>query len=121
MCLRAPWIWVPEDKERLMYKRLVDEYQKWSKNLWAFIHVKDVAKAIALSIDANGSQSHQSFFITADDNWTGRDSRELATRAFPETRILKPDFTGSSSFISSNKAKTELKFFPRYRTSDIFA
>jgi UDP-glucose 4-epimerase len=121
ICLRAPWIWVPEQKERQMYRQLVDDYQKWYKNLWAFIHVNDVAQAISLSIAANLSGKHNSFFVTADNNWTGKASRDLAERWFPETQVFNSAFTGSSSFISSNRAKQELGFRPHHTTADIFA
>ncbi len=121
ICLRAPWIWVPEDKERLLYQQLIDDYQKWYKNLWAFIHVKDVAQAISLSIEANLTGRHNSYFITADNNWTGIDSKDLAGRWYPETRVYNPGFDGSSSFISSNRAKKELGFRPQYTKQDVFA
>jgi UDP-glucose 4-epimerase len=121
VCLRAPWIWVPEQKERSMYRQLIDEYPKWYKNLWAFIHVKDVAQAVALALVTDLKHKHDVFFITADDNWTGKDSRELARRFFPETHEYRSDFAGASSLISSDKAKSALNFNPRHSVSDVFA
>ena len=121
ICLRAPWIWVPEPKERTMYRQLIDEYPKWYKNLWAFIHVKDVAQAISLSLKANLKHNHESFFISADSNWTGKESKGLVEQFFPETREFKPGFTGTSSLICSSKAKSVLNFSPDYSTSDVFA
>jgi UDP-glucose 4-epimerase len=121
ICLRAPWIWVPEDKERIFYRQLVDEYPKWYKNLWAYIHVADVAGAIALSLTASFKTRHEIFFIAAENNWTGRESRSLATEFYPETRDFRDGFSGAASFISSRKARSVLKFFPRYSTTHIFA
>lgn len=120
ICLRAPWIWVPEEKERVMYKQLIEEYSKWYKNLWAFIHVEDVAQAIRLSLTATLAKTHDSFFISADENWTGRESRSLAGQFFSETLSVKPEFVGAASFISSNKAKTVLGFRPSHSSSDVF-
>jgi UDP-glucose 4-epimerase len=119
--LRAPWIWVPEQKERSMYRHLIDEYPKWYKNLWAFIHVNDVAQAVALAIVTDLKPKHDVFFISADNNWTGKDSRELAGKFFSETHEFRSDFSGTSSFISSNKAKAVLKFNPHHTALDVFA
>lgn len=121
VCLRAPWIWVPDEHERPMYKQLVIEYPKWYKNLWAFIHVADVAQAIALSLTTKLENSHDSFFITADENWTGKQSRALAEEFFPETQTFTTDFQGACSFISSGKAKSILKFSPQHLKSDLIA
>jgi UDP-glucose 4-epimerase len=121
ICLRAPWIWIPENKERLMYRLLIDEYPKWYKNLWAYIHVQDVAQAIEMSLTAKLKQKHDSFFIAAAENWTGKESKVLAKQFFPETREFKPEFSGVSSFISSNKASVTFGFSPSYSTLDIFA
>ena len=121
VCLRAPWIWVPEPKERSMYKRLIDEYPKWYKNLWAFIHVYDVAQAVSLSLAAELKNRNESFFISADENWTAKESRGLAEEYYPETRDFKSGFQGASSFIDSTKARTLLKFQARYTVSDLFA
>jgi UDP-glucose 4-epimerase len=121
LCLRAPWIWVPEQKEQIMYRHLIDEYPKWYKNLWALIHVADVAQAVSLALETDLKHRHNAYFIAADSNWTGTESRELAGKFFPETNDLRADFTGTASLISSNKAKTALNFNPRHSASDIFA
>ena len=121
ICLRAPWIWVPEQKERAFYKKLIDEYPKWYKNLWAFIHVNDVAQAVERSLSADLPHNHEAFFITADNNWTGQESRILAKQFYPETLDCKPNFSGKASFISSQKAKAMLNFAPRCSVSDVFS
>lgn len=119
VCLRAPWIWISEDKERKLYRQLVTEYSKWYKNLWAFIHVIDVAQAIANALKAQLDNRHERFFITADHNWTGKDSRELASQFYPEITDYRSDFVGAASFISSDKAKRMLHFLPRMSVNDI--
>ena len=119
ICLRAPWIWVPEKKEIEFYKKLVAEYTKWPKNLWAYIHVLDVASAIALSIERELSEMHSAFFICADENWTGKESLRLLKKFYPETKHIASTFRGRASFISNRLARKKLGFVPRFTASDL--
>ncbi len=120
VCLRAPWIWVPEDKERALYRQLIHEYPHWFRNLWAFIHVKDVARAVSLALGTAPTRPHDLFFITANENWTGQESRKLAAEYFPETKELRPDFKDDCSLITSDKARLHLGFIPELHVSDVF-
>lgn len=113
-CLRPPWIWVPEPKEIELYKQLVKEYPRWYKNLWAYIHVFDVAQAVRLCVESKELPRHDAYFVCADDNWTGIESRKLLAEFYPETTQVAPDFSGTQSFISNLKAKTALGFKPAH-------
>jgi UDP-glucose 4-epimerase len=117
ICLRAPWIWVPE--ERAHYKKLVTEYDQWRGNLWAFVHVKDVARAIAQVLENNSLKRHDAFFICADKNWAGRDSRSLLAEFYPEITNIAKDFGHDQSLISNRKAKQSFGFTPRFGAKDI--
>lgn len=119
ICLRAPWIWVPEKKEIEFYKQLIAEYPKWSKNLWAYVHVYDVAQAIRLSVESNLSDNHSTFYICANDNWTGKDSRRLMKQFFPETKHMLKTFQANASLISNRLARKELGFIPRFSAADL--
>lgn len=119
ICLRPPWIWAPEPKEIAFYRQLRAEYSNWLKNLWAYIHVFDVAGAVRACVERSDLPLHDSFFICAPENWTGKESRELANRFFPETTQIADDFTGSDSFISTKKAKELIGFEPKYSWKDL--
>jgi UDP-glucose 4-epimerase len=114
VCLRAPWIWVPEEKETEMYRRLIQDYPKWSKNLWAYIHAEDYASAVQNALEREELTSHEIFFVAADDNWTGKGSRDLLREFYPEVHRIASDFGGQQSLISSKKAKTRLGFTPKH-------
>lgn len=119
--LREPWIWVPEEAMIPFYKGLVSEYQKWSKNLWTYVHVFDVARAHRLAAENDLERLHDVFFITARTNWTGRNSRELLREFYPETTTFAENFTGSDAIISHTKAARLLGYEPRFSVHDLFA
>ena len=119
ICLRPPWIWAPEPKEIAFYRQLRAEYPNWFKNLWAYIHVLDVAAAVRNCLERADLPLHDSFFICASENWTGQESRSLAAKFFPETTQIDDGFAGSASFISSKKAKKGIGFEPKYSWRDL--
>ncbi len=117
IALRFPWIWVPEDKERQMYRRLISEYADWYKNLWAWIGVHDVSQAFVRALGHSG-EGFGRYFITADDNWTGIPSRELIEQFYKDTQLVHT-LGGATSLISSSLSKVVLKYSPREKVSDI--
>lgn len=121
ICLRPPWIWVPAPKEIQFYAQLIKEYPKWYKNLWAYVHVFDVAKAIRLCVESKNLPLHDAYFICADENWTGRESRTLLAEFYPGTNTIANDFKGRDSFLSNKKAQKAFGFKPQYSWRDIIS
>lgn len=121
ICLRPPWVWVPEPKEIAFYRQLREEYPKWYKNLWAYIHVFDVARAVRQCLESPNLPNHDSYFICASDNWTDVGSRELAAQHYPETRTISEALQGTASLISCEKAQKAFGFSPMYSWQDIFS
>ncbi|HEX9614742.1 MAG TPA: NAD(P)-dependent oxidoreductase [Bacteroidota bacterium] len=119
ICLRAPWIWCPVDAEIAFYRELVKDYRKWAKNLWAWIHVSDVAQAIGKSLGAEALTAHEILFICAEENWTGKESRQLLAEFFPETKVVSDVLSNSMSFISSERARRIMKFRAQHHVGDI--
>lgn len=120
VCLREPWIWVPEESMLPLYKKLIDEYGNWHKNLWTYVHVYDVARAHRFAIEKDLKSAHEIFFITAKENWTGIASRKLLEKYYPETSSINEHFFGSSALISSQKAEQLLGYIPEYTWNDLF-
>lgn len=121
LCMRMPWIWVPEPNEQRIYRNLIEEYPKWYKNLWAFIHVTDAAEAFALALNRPYREEHEVWFITADHNWVGLPSIDLARQFFPEARIREDKLQGTASLIAHTRACDEIGFRPRFGVADVFA
>lgn len=119
ICLRPPWVWVPETQEVAFYRTLVDHYEQWWKNLWAYIHVFDLAKAVELSLQMKAEGKYSVYFVCADENWTQEESRSLARRFFPETSRIAETLTGRASLISNARARAELGFAPSFTVLDL--
>jgi nucleoside-diphosphate-sugar epimerase len=120
VCLRPPWVWVPERNEIEVYRSLVSNYEKWHKNLWAYVHVLDVAAAVKQALQRAIEPRHSAYFITADEQWTPEESVSLLRRFYSETTDIREGFTERCSFISSAKAKRDLGFRPTYSVRDFF-
>jgi len=119
ICLREPWIWVPEQEQMPFYKKLVTEYHNWHKNLWTYVHVYDVARAHRLAVEKDLENLHEIFFITAKENWTGRESKGLLSQFYPEIKNFADNFSGASAIISHEKAKRLLGYEPAYSVTDL--
>jgi UDP-glucose 4-epimerase len=119
VCLRPPWIWVPGKEEIKMYRGLVREYPKWSKNLWAYVHVLDLASAVLLALEAKHLNSHEIFFVSAEENWTACESRTLLQMYYPSVRKIAESFNGCDSLISNAKAKAKLGYIPKHNWKEL--
>lgn len=119
VCLREPWIWLPQPELYPFYRSLAEEYPKWYKNLWAYVHVYDAARAHRLAVEIDLPEPHEAFFITAEENWTGLPSRELLQRFYPQAGSIAPEFGGAQSLISHAKASRLLGYGPRFSAKDL--
>ena len=119
VCLRAPWIWVPEEREMETYRQLRMHTERSYKHLWCYVHVFDFARAVSLAVEKSLPSNHEIFFITADENWTSGDSRSLVSQYYPAVKNIADDFSGSASLISCKKARELLQFSARFSWRDI--
>ena len=99
----------------------VEEFDNWPKNLWAYVHVFDVAQAHRLAVEKDAGALHEAYFITATENWTGRDSAELLAAHYPEVTDFRNGFSGARSILSHAKAHDMLGYTPHYSVKDLVA
>lgn len=119
VCLRPSWIWVPEEAELRRYRELLAHPEAWRQTLWAYVHVLDVAEAVAAALDCPLDSGHGTCFVGATENWTGRDTRDLAREFFPRVRVLDPARMGPYSLVSLRGAERLLGYRPRYSLHDL--
>jgi UDP-glucose 4-epimerase len=120
VCLREPWIWVPEEPMIPLYQQLVKEYDTRYKNLWSYVHVYDAATAHRLAVECDLENLHEVFFITARENWTGRESKTLLAAYYPETEHIASTFTGKQTLLSYEKAERLLGYKPNFSVNDLW-
>ncbi len=119
ICLRPPWVWVPEPEETRMYVELRREYKKWYKSLWAYIHVYDVAKAVRKCVESVSLPIHYEFFVCANETWVDEETCQLVADHYPETKTISSDLSGNFSLISCEKALKAFGFRPEHNWRDI--
>jgi nucleoside-diphosphate-sugar epimerase len=107
--LRPPWIWVPEEYEKL--RELTSDPSKWSAGLWAYVHGEDLARAVELAVTLDLEPGFHAAYIAAPDNGTIAPSARLAADYFPDVPIRgeMPEF---GSFLSSDGLEELLGFRP---------
>ncbi len=110
-------VWLPEAEQLPFYRTLVADYPNWFKNLWTWVHAQDVATAHRLALEVDLPTLHEAFFITARDNWTGLDARELAARFYPGVTQFAEGYAGPRVLISHDKAARLLGYSPRFGVS----
>jgi UDP-glucose 4-epimerase len=120
ICLRPPWIWVPEEAEVRIYRELLRHPEAWPQTLWAYVHVWDVAEAVASAVGRPlPAGLCGTCFLGAAENWTGRESRELAREFYPRARLAEPARTGPYSLLSLERARELIAYQPTYSLRDL--
>jgi len=123
--LRSPWVWVPEPSETALHRELVADPHKWHRSWWAFCGVEDVASAFALALTRplqmgppDSASPAPAYFISAADNWTGRDTLELAREHYNVPDSAVRGLHGARSPISHDRIRAELGWEPRQTAAD---
>ncbi len=120
VCLRAPWIWVPEPAAVEFYKDLIRNYRQWHKNLWTYVHVYDVAAAHRLAAEIDLPEVHEAMFVTGVENWTGLNAADLIREFYPEVTAIGASMSAPAPLIGHEKATRLLGYAPCHTWRDLF-
>jgi nucleoside-diphosphate-sugar epimerase len=88
-----------------------------SYHLWNYVDMRDAAEVARLAIEAK-VEGAEEYFITAEDTFMNRPSRQLIEEFFPETEIA-PSLAEYGTLFSIEKAKRELGYQPQYSWREV--
>ncbi len=107
--LRPPWVWVPEEYEKL--RRLTVAPENWPGGLWAYVHGDDLARAVERAVTLNIAPGFHAAYIAAPDNGTVVPTARLLEDYFPDVPVRK-DLPEFGSLVSSDRLEELLGFRP---------
>ncbi|MCL5986189.1 MAG: NAD(P)-dependent oxidoreductase [Actinobacteria bacterium] len=128
MSIRIPFIAIPNFIMPHMIFHKISSYKEMNENplhlksgFWSYCHVRDVAQAFRLAVDAITTRSvrkHEIFCVCADDNITKSDSIDLVKKYWSEMILFKKEIKGRQSLYDNSKAKIMLGYKPNYSWRD---
>jgi nucleoside-diphosphate-sugar epimerase len=86
-------------------------------NLWAYIDVRDVARACRLAIESTRT-GHDTYYIAAPETLMQEPTRDLVTRHFPSVGRFADGFGGRMSTLDVRRAADALAFEAKYSWHD---
>lgn len=107
--LRPPWVWVPEEYEKL--RRLTVTPESWSGGLWAYVHGNDLARAVERAVTLDIEPGFHAAYVAAPDNGTVVPTAQLLKDYLPDVPVRK-DLPEFGSLVSSNRLEELLGFRP---------
>ena len=107
--LRPPWVWVPEEYEKL--RRLTVAPENWPGGLWAYVHGDDLARAVARAVTLDIAPGFHAAYVAAPDNGTVVPTARLLEDYFPDVPVRK-DLPEFGSLVSSDRLEELLGFRP---------
>jgi len=107
--LRPPWVWVPEEYERL--RLLTRAPAEWSGGLWAYVHGDDLARAVERAVTLEIEPGFHAAYVAAPDNGTVVPTAQLVQDYFPDVPV-REDLPEFGSLVSSRRLENLLGFVP---------
>jgi len=107
--LRPPWVWVPEEYEKL--RRLTRAPAEWSGGLWAYVHGDDLARAVERAVTFKIEPGFHAAYVAAPDNGTVVPTAQLVQDYFPDVPV-RENLSEFGSLVSSHQLENLLGFVP---------
>lgn len=107
--LRPPWVWVPEEYEKL--RHLTRAPEEWLGGLWAYVHGDDLARAVERAATLEVAPGFHAAYVAAPDNGTVVPTAKLIEDHFPDIPV-RGDLPEFGSLVSSSRLEELLGFRP---------
>lgn len=102
-CLRFPVIWNPERHAEHVVRRM-GAPQQGPKSLWAYVDLRDAARAVRLAVEARLS-GFRVLNITSRRAFADRPVPELVRKWFPSLRDIRAPLTPDSALFDWRRAR----------------
>lgn len=112
VCLRPPWVWIPEELQHCRW--LTENPGGWAHSLWAYVTIEDLNAAVRDATRARLDRQFYVFFIAACENGTQVPSHILLETYYNFRGPYRKHFGHYDSIISSARAQTVLGWKPRW-------
>ncbi|MDX3926168.1 MAG: NAD(P)-dependent oxidoreductase [Shinella sp.] len=108
--LRMPWIQTPESFALDVMKRR--ETAEAHLDLWAYIDVRDAARAFVLATEAE-TTGHERLFISAADSYSETPTEKLVAEHYGNVELREP-LDDHCSLFSTIRAEDMIDFVPQF-------
>lgn len=123
--LRPTLVTHPGPSRFAWFRMLPEDFmiQGATGDFWSYVDVRDVAAAVALSLEAK-IETHQAFLLTADESRKRIPTAEIVEKYYPQLpwpKISKEEYLAKGEFISlvdCSAAKQVLGWQPKYSQFD---
>jgi nucleoside-diphosphate-sugar epimerase len=109
VCLRPPWVWLPEEYEKL--RELTMNPSEWWDGIWAYVHGDDLAEAVELAATREIEPGVHAAYVAAPDNGTVVPTARLVDEYYPDVPV-RGDLPEFGSLLSSDRLQALLGFRP---------
>jgi nucleoside-diphosphate-sugar epimerase len=121
VALRLMGVFYPDSEmHRKVYQfnldvpRRTDAEKAWMDNTtFQYVDARDVARVVELSIEAQGLEPFEAFYI-ATDTMYAQPTVEIIAHHWPGLKEKGAGIKGTDGVISIEKARTKLKYEPRF-------
>lgn len=111
-CLRYPVIWDPARHEEHVARRL-GMPEQGARSLWAYVDLRDAARAARLALEADISGFHV-LNITATRRFAEESAPALVARWFPGLEDIRTRLADDAALFDWRKAEQKIGFRARY-------
>jgi nucleoside-diphosphate-sugar epimerase len=115
-CLRFPVIWHPNRHEEHVRRRL-DNPEQSPKSLWAYIDVRDAARAVRLAL-GSPIAGYECLNITSRVPFASVATPDLAANWFPDVSDIRIPLEADTALFDWRRAADRLGFRSRYRWTE---
>jgi nucleoside-diphosphate-sugar epimerase len=116
VALRICWVWFPEAVEH--YRKFVKDPSLWT-GFWAYVDYRDAVSAFRLAAEVDDLKDYEVFLISASDNGTEFESKELVKKYYSDKIKYYREIKGRESLADCTKAKCLLGYQSKYTWKDL--